>query len=164
MAEYKLCQMWFADPRIRQLERFDNHDRTRPGDFGFLYQGRAISVQVKSLQSHSIRKTSQGYIGTFQCDARDKRRVRLPNGQWVDTTCLVVGGFDLLAVNLFELEQTWRFAFARNTDLPRARSSRYTPEQRRYLLATTIRITWPLQPPFSDDPFPVLETIVAEKL
>jgi hypothetical protein len=62
------------------------------------------------------------------------------------------------------LEQTWRFAFARNTDLLRTRSSRYTPEQRRYLLATTIRITWPLQPPFSDDPFPVLETIVAEKL
>jgi hypothetical protein len=164
VAEYKLCQMWFADPRVRQLERFDNHDRTRPGDFGFLYQGIAIRVQVKSLQSHSIRKTPQGYLGTFQCDASDKRRVRLPNGQWVETTCLVVGGFDLLAVNLFELEQTWRFAFARNTDLPRTRSSRYTPEQRRYLLATTIRITWPLQPPFSDDPFPVLETIVAEKL
>ncbi|MGQ9548151.1 MAG: hypothetical protein ACUVSY_06395 [Roseiflexus sp.] len=29
---------------------------------------------------------------------------------------LVVGGFDLLAVNLFEFEQKWRFAFAKNSE------------------------------------------------
>ncbi len=160
IAEYKLSQIWFTDPRIERLVRYENHDRTRSGDFGFLYKGVPISVQVKSLQTNSVRKTNTGYTGTFQCDASDRRPVRLPNGAVVETTCLVVGGFDLLAVSLFEFGQQWRFAFARNSDLPRTRSSKYTSEQRQYLLATLIRITWPLQPPFYDEPFTVLDAIV----
>jgi len=161
VAEYKLSQMWFTDPRIDKLERYENHDRTRPGDFGFLYKGMPISVQVKSLQTNSVRRTEIGYTGTFQCDASDRRPVTLPNGQVVETTCLVIGGFDLLAVNLFEFGQEWRFAFAKNADLPRTKSSRYTSEQCQYLLATSVRITWPLQPPFHEEPFEVLDTIVA---
>jgi hypothetical protein len=66
VAEYKLSRMWFSDPRIESLERYDNHDRTRPGDFGFLYKGLPISVQVKSLQTNSVRETKTGYVGTFQ--------------------------------------------------------------------------------------------------
>jgi hypothetical protein len=163
IAEYKLSQIWFTDPRIDKLVMYDNHDRTRPGDLGFLYNGVPVSVQVKSVQTRSIRRTEAGYTGAFQCDASDRRPVTLPNGQVVETTCLVVGGFDLLAVNLFEFEQKWRFAFAKNSDLPRTRSSRYTPEQRQYLLATSVRITWPLQPPFYEEPFAVLDKIVAQR-
>jgi hypothetical protein len=29
VAEYKLPQMWFTDPRIEKLERYENHDRIR---------------------------------------------------------------------------------------------------------------------------------------
>ena len=149
IAEYKLAQIWFSnDPRVDSLERYKNHDRTRAGDLGFRYKGVLVSVQVKSLQSSSVLKTKTGYKGTFQCDASDRRLVRLPNGESVETTCLLVGGFDLLAVNLFEFGQEWRFAFAKNSDLPRTTSSKYTPEQRKFLLATSVRITWPLQPPF----------------
>ena len=164
IAEYKLAQIWFSnDPRVDSLERYKNHDRTRAGDLGFRYKGVLVSVQVKSLQSSSVLKTKNGYKGTFQCDASDRRLVRLPNGESVETTCLLVGGFDLLAVNLFEFGQEWRFAFAKNSDLPRTTSSKYTPEQRKFLLATSVRITWPLQPPFYEDPFTVLDIIAAEK-
>lgn len=163
VAEYKLPKMWFDDDRIVALARFDNHDRTRPGDFGFSYQGTPLSVQVKSLQSNSVRRIDTGYTGSFQCDASDRRPVRLPNGQTVETTCLLVGGFDLVAVNLFEFEQVWRFAFAKNSDLPRTRSKKYKPKQRQYLLATSVKITWPLQPPFRDEPFSLLDEIVSEK-
>jgi hypothetical protein len=58
--------------------------------------------------------------------------VHLPNGESVETTYLLVGGFDLLAVNLLEFGQEWRFAFAKNSDLPRTTSSKYTPEQREF--------------------------------
>ena len=164
IAEYKLAQIWFSnDPRVDSLERYKNHDRTRAGDLGFRYKGVLVSVQVKSLQSSSVLKTETGYKGTLQCDASDRRLVHLPNGESVETTCLLVGGFDLLSVNLFEFGQEWRFAFAKNSDLPRTTSSKYTPEQREFLLATSVRITWPLQPPFYEDPFTVLDMIVAEK-
>jgi hypothetical protein len=163
VAEYKLYQLWFRDPRIDKFVRYDNHDRTRLGDFGFEYKGVQISVQVKLLQTSSVRQTQQGYTGIFQCDASDKRRVKLPNGQEVETVCLVVGGFDLLAVNLFHFGKEWRFAFAKNSDLPRTKHKRFTAEQRQYLLATAVRITWPLQPPFYAEPFTVLDAIVSQR-
>jgi hypothetical protein len=75
----------------------------------------------------------------------------------------VVGDFDLLAVNLFEFEQEWRFAFAKNKDLPRSRSSKYTPQQQKYLLSTLMEITWPLKAPFQPEPFQLLDEIALEK-
>ncbi|MGH7253012.1 MAG: restriction endonuclease [Nitrospiraceae bacterium] len=164
IAEYKLPRLWFSDPRIGGLERYDNHDRTRPGDFGFTYRGVPVTVQVKSLQTNSIRILPDGYAGTFQCDASDRRPIKLPNGRTVETTCLLVGGFDLLAVNLFAFAQKWRFAFTKNEDLPRTKSAKYTRRQRQHLLATSIKVTWPLQPPFRDEPFTLLEEIVSAKL
>ena len=163
VAEYKLPRMWFSDTRIRGLERYDNHDRTRPGDFGFTYQGAPVTIQVKSLQSNSVRRTATGYKGSFQCDASDRRKVKLPNGKTVETTCLVVGGFDLVAVNLFEFGQQWRFGFAKNSDLPRSKFPKYTPAQQQYLLATSVKVTWPLEPPFQDEPFTLIDEIVQQK-
>jgi hypothetical protein len=76
---------------------------------------------------------------------------------------LAVGRFDLLAVNLFEFGHEWRFAFAKNVDLPRTKSSKYTAEQRQYLLATSIRITLPVELPFHEEPFAVLGEIIADR-
>jgi hypothetical protein len=75
---------------------------------------------------------------------------------------LVVGQFDLVAVNLFDFGEQWRFAFAKNVDLPRSPSKTYTPEQRKYLLQTTPKITWPLQAPFRDEPFSLLDEMLSE--
>ena len=65
---------------------------------------------VKSLQGASVREVESRYTGRCQCDASDKREVTLPNGIRLSTTNLVVGGFDLLAVNIFQFDKTWRFA------------------------------------------------------
>jgi hypothetical protein len=163
VSEYKLKKMWFSNKRISNLMKYDNHDRTRKGDLNFTYNGVPMSIEVKSLQTRSIRKTSSEHLGKFQCDASDRRPVTLPNRQKIETTCLVVGDFDLLAVNLFEFEQEWRFAFAKNKDLPRSRSSKYTPQQQKYLLSTLMEITWPLKAPFQPEPFQLLDEIALEK-
>jgi len=163
VSEHKLRKTWFSDERINNLVKYDNHDRTRKGDLSFIYKGASVTVEVKSLQTHSIRKVGGEYIGKFQCDASDRRQVTLPNRRKIETTCLVVDEFDLLAVNLFEFEQEWRFAFAKNTDLPRSRFPKYTPQQRKYLLATLMEATWPLKPPFEAEPFRLLDEIALEK-
>ena len=163
VAEYQLRKIWFSGGQFQNVRKFDNHDRSRKADWHFAYRGVEMSAEVKSLQSNSIRKTESGYTGTFQCDASDRRPVTLPNGDVIATTCLLAGQFDLLAVNLFAFEDRWRFAFARNSDLPRSRYWKYTPEQRQYLLASSVRITWPLQPPFEVEPFRLLDEIAAEK-
>lgn len=81
----------------------------------------------------------------------------------LQTTCLVVGDFDLVAVNLFEFGQKWHFAFAKMEDLPRSPYRKYTEQQRQYLLQTTPKISWPLDPPFRDEPFTLLDEIAASK-
>ena len=163
VSEYKLRKLWFSDQRITNLMKYDNHDRSKKGDLSFFYKGIEVRVEVKSLQTRSIRRHEDQIVGRFQCDASDRRQVTLPNKQKLETTCLVVDEFDLLAVNLFEFTQDWRFAFAKNTDLPRSRFPKYTPTQQKYLLATLIEVTWPLQPPFRSEPFEVLDAIVTEK-
>ncbi|MBI4676216.1 MAG: restriction endonuclease [Elusimicrobia bacterium] len=164
VSEYKLRKLWFSDKRFSQLSTPDDHDRTRKGDFTFIYKDAHISVEAKSLQTRSIKRGDGAVVGKFQCDASDRRAIRLPNGKTIETTCLLVGEFDLLAVNLFEFSQEWRFAFAKNTELPRTRYPKYTPQQRKYLLATLMDISWPPKPPFFDEPFRLLDEIVKRKL
>lgn len=161
MAERKLVEKYFKQYRPTKP---DDHDRSSKGDRVIVYKGTRISVEVKSLQKNSVRETpSGGYAGRFQCDASDSGMKKLPNGDTLKTVCLVVGGFDLLAVNLFEFGQQWRFAFIHNFDLPRSNSPKYTPAQQKYLLQTTPPITWPLQHPYEPEPWSLLDRIVREK-
>ena len=158
LAEGKLVNRWF---KYYEPSRPDDHDRTMKWDRLITYKRHKVSIEVKSLQTNSVRETAPGqYKGRFQCDASDSRPVVLPDGSTVKTVCLVVGGFDLLAINLFEFGQQWHFAFVKNSDLPRTRSNKYTPNQQQHLLQTTPPITWPLQPPYRDEPFSLLDEII----
>lgn len=122
-----------------------------------------MSVEVKSLQTATIKEADGVLSARFQCDASDRRLVTLPNGEQIQTTCLVVGEFDLVAVNLFAFQDVWRFVFARNKDLPRSRYPKYSPEARQYLLASLMTVTWPPAPPFYAEPFALLDEIVRER-
>ncbi len=159
LAEVRLMQKWFKE---YPFKRYDDHDRTHKGDRWLTYRGRDFSIEVKSLQSNHVKRTPEGWAGRFQVDASDCRTIDLPNGDSVQTTCLKVGEFDLVAVNLFEFGHEWRFAFAKNRDLPRSPSKKYTPEQRQFLLQTTPKITWPLAAPFRAEPFSLLDELASE--
>lgn len=163
VAEYRLQQGIFSDARIHRLRRYDDHDRSRPADFSFDYQGETITVEVKSLQTASVRRTNGGYVGRCTVDASDRRRVTLPDGSSLETTCILAGRFDLLAINLFEFGQQWRFGFVRNGDLPRSRYRKYSEYQRQHLLATSLPVTWPLEPPIVESPFGLMDDIVRER-
>lgn len=162
VAEYKLKKLVLQDSRISDLTRPRSHDRKSKGDFRFTYRDRSFTLEVKSLDSRKVRKLDSGFRGTFQCNASDAREVVLPNGERLTTNCLVVGEFDVLAVSLFAFERAWKFAFARNSDLPRSTWSKYTPTQRQFLLKSSMTITWPLAAPYHADLFIVLDAILAE--
>jgi hypothetical protein len=124
-----------------------------------------FTFEVKSLQSNSIRfDPSLGvYLGKAQVDASDRRPVTLPDGSQIETTCLLAGEFDILAINLFQFKEEWIFGFALNRDLPRSRHKVYTDFQKQHLLATLVDVTLPVQPPFSTDPFQLLDMIIEER-
>ncbi len=164
VAEYKLKKMWLLRSEITNLTRPRSHDRKAKCDFRFDYRGQDFRLEVKCLDTPKVRQTEEGYRATFQCNASDTTEVILPNGKRVVTNCLAVGGFDLLAVCLFAFGNTWRFAFARNHDLPRTTWQGYTRSQQQYLLKSAMKITWPLAAPFADEPFGLLDRLVAERM
>jgi hypothetical protein len=163
MAEYKLKKQLGKDERYSKLVKYDNHDRKRKGDLNFFYKELECSIEVKSIQTNSLRQKGEEHSATFQCDGSDRRDVILPNHKKVNTTCLLVGEFDLVAIPLFPFIKEWKYAFAKNEDLPRTKSKKYTKDQCEYLLATSVPISWPLKPPFVLDPIPLLDQIVEDR-
>ncbi len=162
VAELKLEQLWLNHPEITDCIKDDDHDRRKKGDRRIVYKGHSFVVEAKSLQASSIEHKDDGWFGKAQVDASDRREILLPSGDKVNTTLLLVGEFDILAVNVYPFEGKWDFVFASNQDLPR--TTRYTPAQRKYLLASLVPVTWPPRPPFVDNLYNLLDELVEERL
>lgn len=163
VSEYKVRTYFEGNDEISDLMKYDDHDRTSKGDISFRYKGKEFRIEAKSLQTNSvINKGQDRWSGKFQCDASDRREIRLPNGRTVNTTCLAVGEFDIVAISLYSFGEQWRFAFAKNCDLPHPgdRSRNVAQEDRNYLIKTLIDITWPLQAPFTTDIYSLLDDMV----
>lgn len=167
IGEYKLKNFLLSDSRVTSLIKPDDHKRGagNKNDMMITYQNRVFSVEVKSLQTNSIKRLDNSrFIGTVQVDASDRRPVILPDGSQVETTCLLRGEFDLLALNLFQFRDEWDFAFILNRDLPATTSRKYTEYQQKYLLSTSVKIGLPLELPYEYDPFILLDRLIAESI
>ena len=171
LAEEKVRKMFFDNhPAVTNLHSPDDHDRDKKADWIFDYKGETVYCEVKSLQSNHVERidTIDGeptWTGKYQCDASDRRPVTLPDGTELETTCLVVDEFDLLAVNLFQFGGEWRFAFAKNEDLPNTPYAGYDKDVRQYLIKGTMEIHWPLEDdsPYESEPWALLDETVEEQ-
>ena len=163
VAEVKCRKIWFARPEFTDVVKYVDHDRQEKADIGLTYRNERFRIEVKSLQTNTVQLNGNKLTAKFQCDASDRRTVTLAGGQTVQTTCLLVGQFDILAVNLFAFEKKWRFAFARNNKLPLSQFRGYTEDVRKQLLATLMPVTWPLELPYVEEPFSLFDEIVQER-
>lgn len=161
VAEKKFHDNFLSHPAITEKQKDDDHDRKKKGDRRIIYKGRAILVEVKSLQTNSVEHLdNDAWRGKVQVDASDRRMVALPDGSTLNTTCLLRGEFDVLAVNCFAFGEQWRFAFALNAELPENTFKKYTDYQRKHLLPSLMTVDWPLKPPFTDNFFELLDRLV----
>jgi hypothetical protein len=164
VAEKKFHNLYLNHPAITDATKDDDHDRRKKGDRRIIYKGRPLTIEVKSLQTNSVVNLGEDrWKGKTQVDASDSREVILPDGSTLKTTCLLRGEFDLLAVNCFAFGETWRFAFALNAELPPNTYKKYTEYQRAHLLPSLMTIEWPLKPPFTENPFGLLDRLVRGK-
>lgn len=160
VAELKLEKMWLQRESISNISKYDDHDRREKGDRVVTYRGKEFIFESKSLQTNTIRKTDDGWVGKAQVDASDRRRVTHLNGSTVNTTCLLRREFDILAVNIFAFEEKWRFVFAKNSCLPTSAYAKYTEYQKRHLLATLVTVHWPPRHPFYEEPFSLMNEML----
>lgn len=152
IAELKFHQM-YADKEGIANVKDDDHDRKRKGDRRLTYKGVELLVEVKSLQTNTVRQNPETgvWFGKTQVDGSDRREICFDDGTTLNTTLLKRGEFDILAVNCFAFGDKWRFAFALNQELAPSTYSGYTEGQRKQLIASLQKLTWPLSPPFTDD-------------
>ena len=125
--------------------------------------GQIISKYVPNPEFLALSedyRLNARYMGAFQCDASDRRRIELDNGDVVNTTLLKVGEFDVIAAGIFSFRNKWEFGFALNEELPR--STQYG-ENSSHLIASLVQITYPLEKPFVSDPFEVFEQVIARR-
>ena len=160
LAELKLEKLWLRRGGISDASKHDDHDRKKKGDRIVTYKGKRFVFESKSLQTNMIQKTDEGWVGKVQVDASDRREVMLPDGTKVNTTCLLRNEFHILAVNVFAFENNWRFVFAKNSDLPSSKYTRYTEYQQSQLLATLVTVHWPPKPPFREEPFTLMNEML----
>jgi len=152
IAELKFEQMYLHEHGLDSTKD-DDHDRTKKGDRRLEYDGHDLIVEVKSLQTKTVKYNSETGVwsGSTQVDGSDRREVLFSDGSFLTTTLLQRGEFDILAVNCFAFGETWKFAFALNEDLEISSHKGYTQAQRSQLIKSMQKVTWPPQPPFTDD-------------
>lgn len=147
------------------IHRPDDHDRqSNKADLCFRYKNSDVRVQLKSIQTNSLGwDIAQNILkAQVQNDGSDKREVILPTGHSVVTTNYKSGDYDILAVPIFPFTGAWKFAYMLNKDCRLTTSSKYSAEERQYLLATTENITYPLKHPWSDDLIATLDRFVED--
>ena len=157
LAEVQLSRWLVANgvPLENQL-RDDDHAKTK-SDRTIFHQGRRYTIQVKSMQTNSIKQVgSERFKAGIQCDGSDRRRVTLPNGHRVETTNYVAGEFMVLATPLHPFTARWDFAFRLNSTLDPTTSPKYAPEDRKFLLKTMVPISWPVETPWTTELFTLL--------
>ena len=109
VAELKFHEAFLHHPAITDKSKSDDHDRLQKGDRCITYKGKRLVIEVKSLQTRSVKNLgADRWLGKSQVDASDSREVIFPDGSTLKTTCLLRGEFDLLAVNCFAFGDQWR--------------------------------------------------------
>lgn len=150
VAELKLKEIVISIPHVSYTVKFDDHNRKKKGDLYIIYRDKAFDLESKSLQSSTIKwdENKKRWIGKAQVDGSDRRIINLPDGSALNTTLLLRGEFDILAVNCYAFEGKWQFIFARNSDLPSSSYRLYSEQQKQFLIASLIPVSWPPEPPF----------------
>lgn len=158
-AEMKFRRLYLRGRDDITSTKDDDHDRKKKGDRRLFYKGREVVVEVKSLQTNTCEydPESDTWSGRTQVDASDRREVTFDDDSTLNTTLLLRGEFDILAVNCFAFGDTWRFQFALNEDLKTSKHRKYTQEQRQNLIASLQTVAWPPEKPFTDSFDEILE-------
>jgi hypothetical protein len=178
VAEERLREMFLEDDdRVKLLRSPEDQDDDDKGDWAFQWRGEPMKIEVKSLQTHTIEEvdTSQetltegegepvSYRAGFHLKGTSDQRTVEHEGEEYETTLMNVekSDVDIMAVNLYKLKDEWDFAFIKVKDLPRSRGN-YPDGLKQQLAKSLIRLTVPLEEPFTTDIYGLMDEVLEER-
>jgi len=178
VAEERLREAFLEDDdRVTALRSPADQDSADKGDWAFNWRDEPMKIEVKSLQTHTIKKvdsnrtklTDDGepaqYKAGFHLKGTSDQRTITHNGEEYNTTLMDVEDtdVDIMAVNLYKIKDEWDFAFLKVDDLPRSKGSSYPDSLRQKLARSQIKVTIPLQDPYTKDLYGLMDEILEER-
>ncbi|WP_181690844.1 hypothetical protein [Natronomonas sp. LN261] len=179
VAEERLRESFLEDDeRVTDLRSPADQDSADKGDWAFKWKGEPMKIEVKSLQTHTIEEVNKDqqaltddgsepiqYKAGFHLKGTSDQRTIIHEGNEYNTTLMNVDDtdVDIMAVNLYKIKDEWDFAFLKVEDLPRSKGSSYPDSLRQKLARSQIKLTIPLQEPFTKSLYELMDEIVAER-
>lgn len=176
VAEERLREEYLEDnDQVSNLRSPADQDSADKGDWAFQWKVEPMKIEVKSLQTHTIEEvdsnqtklTDDGkepiqYKAGFHLKGTSDQRKITHQGEEYNTTLMNVEDtdVDIMAVNLYKIKDEWDFAFLKVEDLPRSKGSSYPDSLRQKLARSQIRLTIPLQEPFTKDLYGLMDEIL----
>lgn len=149
-AEYFLKIDLLKNPHVSSVEKEKDSDRSKRWDLSTIYKDKLISIELKSLAKDP--EVGDGHWqGKVSFKSSDKKEVEFPDESTFDTTLLIKGQFDILAISCFSLMEGWFFLYALNSELPMSTSDKLSEYQRQHLLANPIKLDSRNLGPFTRD-------------
>jgi len=177
VAEERLREMYLEDDdRIENIRSPDDQDVGDKGDWAFRWRGEPMKIEVKSLQTHTIKEIDSEqqtlssddepvrYRAGFHLKGSSDQRTEVYEGDEYQTTLMNIekSDVDIMAVNLYKIKDEWDFAFLKVEDLPRSKGN-YPEGLREQLARSQTRLTIPLQEPFTDDLYGLMDAVLEER-
>jgi len=179
VAEERLREEYLEDDhRVTYLRSPADQDSADKGDWAFKWRDKLMKIEVKSLQTHTIQEvdssqttlTDNGqkpvkYKAGFHLKGTSDQRTITHEGEEYHTTLMDVENtdVDIMAVNLYKIKDEWDFAFLKVDDLPRSKGSNYPDSLRQKLARSQIKLTIPLQDPFTKDLYGLMDDILEDR-
>lgn len=180
VAEERLREAFLEDDsRVTDLRSPADQDSTDKGDWAFQWRGKPMKIEVKSLQTHTIEEVNQDqtkltdngsnpilYKAGFHLKGTSDQRQITHEGKEYNTTLMNVENtdVDIMAVNLYKIKDKWDFAFLKVDDLPRSKGSNYPDSLRQKLARSQIKLTIPLQDPYTKDLYDLMDQVLDERI
>ena len=178
VAEERLREMFLEDDdRVEALRSPEDQDDEDKGDWAFQWRGEPMKIEAKSLQTHTIDEVDTAqetltegdgepvrYRAGFHLKGTSDQRAVEYEGEEYETTLMNVekSDVDIMAVNLYKLKDEWDFAFIKVKDLPRSKGN-YPEGLKQQLAKSQIRLTVPVQEPFTKDLYGLMDDVLEER-
>lgn len=157
IAEVALRRQLLCVEGVTSVEKIPDQSLEK-GDLKIGYNGIFLTLELKSLQTSSVRKDVifDTWEGTVTVKNTDRRTLTLEDGTEFTTTSLVKGAFDILGICCLAVDGSWDFQFM---------ESRFIPEHDKIpgLAKTSFSVHPSHTPCLTSDPKKVLESAYRQK-
>lgn len=125
LAERALKKQLLKIEGVTSVTKIQDRD-VEKGDFRVVYKDVPITIEAKSVATASIKEDvlTQAWQGSVVVKNTDRRELTMEGLGTFQTTKLMRGQFDILAICCFAVNGTWDFMFIENRFIPAAIESR----------------------------------------